>query len=68
MMKKLNLLLATAMIVVLTIVTNSVWAQGGGGPIPPHVLPLDGGIGALIAAGIATVVYLKKQSRSAKKE
>jgi len=31
----------------------ALFAQGGGGPIPPHVLPLEGGIGILLALGVA---------------
>jgi len=52
-------------VITLTIIlaSDSIFAQGGGGPIPPHVLPLDGGIGALIAAGVAAGVFLNKKLR-----
>jgi len=66
-MRRLYYYLTIAFIMVLALITNSAIAQGGGGPIPPHVLPLDGGIGALIAAGIAAGVYFNKKSRINKK-
>lgn len=36
---------------------------GGGGPVPPYVMPLTGGIGALIAAGIGAGIMLNKKLR-----
>lgn len=36
---------------------------GGGGPVPPYVMPLTGGIGALIAAGIGAGIMLNKKFR-----
>ncbi|HRS53655.1 MAG TPA: hypothetical protein P5250_02990 [Bacteroidales bacterium] len=41
----------------------SVFAQGGGGPIPPHVLPITG-VGALVAAGIvAGIIFFNKKNK-----
>lgn len=47
------------MILVLVVVTNTLFAQGGppppppsGGP-PPPAIPIDGGVLALLASGIA---------------
>jgi len=36
---------------------------GGGGPVPPYVMPLTGGIGALLAAGIGAGIMLNKKLR-----
>ena len=36
---------------------------GSGGPVPPYVMPLTGGIGALIAAGIGAGIMLNKKLR-----
>jgi len=40
---------------------------GGGGPIPPHVLPLTGGIGVLLAVGVGTGIYLHNKKSKNKK-
>ena len=41
----------------------SVFAQGSGGPIPPHVLPITG-VGALVAAGIvAGIIFFNKKNK-----
>lgn len=57
-------------LIVLGIMLSStfIFAQGGGGPggggpVPPYVMPLTGGIGALIAAGIGAGIMLNKKLR-----
>jgi hypothetical protein len=45
----------------------NLFAQGGGGPIPPHVLPLTGGIGVLLAVGVGTGIYLHNKKSKNKK-
>ena len=40
------------MILALVVVTNALFAQGGPPPPPPAV-PIDGGVLALLASGIA---------------
>jgi len=66
-MKNLNhVVIKTFLIVLVTAVfliePISVTAQGGGGPIPPHVLPLTGGIGLLLALGIGAGIFYKNKS------
>ena len=69
-MKKISIILNSKLLIFtiiafgLVLVSNSnIYAQGGGGPIPPHVLPLTGGIGVLIAAGIAAGIFINKKFR-----
>ena len=57
----------TTATVILIITGGNLFAQGGGGPIPPHVLPLTGGIGALLAIGISAGVYFYRNKKSKKK-
>ena len=69
-MKKTSIMLNSKFLIISIVVSGlvlvastSIFAQGGGGPIPPHVLPLTGGIGALIAAGIAAGIFINKKFR-----
>lgn len=58
--------LSAVVIVATLLIANpfEIFAQGGGGPVPPHVLPLEGGVLALLAAGV--VFGIKKFVRKSK--
>lgn len=39
---------------------------GGGGPVPPYVMPLTGGIGALLGFGIGAGIFFYRNKKSKK--
>lgn len=60
-------------LIVLGIMLSStfIFAQGGGGPggggpVPPYVMPLTGGIGALLGFGIGAGIFFYRNKKSKK--
>ncbi|OSZ78209.1 hypothetical protein CAP35_08080 [Chitinophagaceae bacterium IBVUCB1] len=65
-MKKIQIILATAAVMILTSVNSYAFGPGFDPDVEPYAVPLDGGMSLLALAGVAYGVRMYMKNKPAK--